>query len=74
MAEDLAIERAKSFLTVGLQTFNRMPEHKLTSGYTRHYVNPNDTIMGMSLAAGGHLTHGAAPNFTGSGLTPFNMG
>ena len=28
--------------------------------------------MGMSLAAGGHLTHGAPPNESGNGLMPFN--
>ncbi|MEC9077732.1 MAG: serine hydroxymethyltransferase, partial [Pseudomonadota bacterium] len=35
---------------------------------------PNDTIMGMSLAAGGHLTHGAAPNFTGKWLNAVQYG
>ncbi|GIS65803.1 MAG: hypothetical protein CM1200mP4_1510 [Rhodospirillaceae bacterium] len=37
-------------------------------------IKPGDTIMGMFLAAGGHLTHGARPNQSGKWLLPFNMG
>src|SRR3546814_3315434 len=37
-------------------------------------VQPGDTIMGMSLAAGGHLTHGAAPNLSGKWFKPVQYG
>ena len=37
-------------------------------------LKPGDTFMGMSLAAGGHLTHGAAPNLSGKWFEAIHYG
>jgi len=64
-AERLAIERAKQLF--GADYANVQP-HSGSQANTAVYmalVQPGDTILGMSLAHGGHLTHGAKPNFSG---------
>ncbi len=64
-AETLAINRAKELF--GADYANVQP-HSGSQANTAVYmalVQPGDTILGMSLAHGGHLTHGAKPNFSG---------
>ena len=64
-AETLAIERVKKLF--GADYANVQP-HSGSQANTAVYaalVKPGDTILGMSLAHGGHLTHGASVNFSG---------
>ena len=44
--------------------FNLILAHKNSAVFLA-LLEPNDTVLGMSLDAGGHLTHGAKPNFSG---------
>jgi glycine hydroxymethyltransferase len=65
IAEQLAIDRAKKLF--GADYANVQP-HSGSQANAAAYlalVNPGDTIMGMSLDHGGHLTHGAKVNFSG---------
>ena len=65
IAERLAIERAKQLF--GCDYANVQP-HSGSQANAAVYLallNPGDTILGMSLAHGGHLTHGAKVNFSG---------
>ncbi len=65
IAETLAIERVKKLF--GADYANVQP-HSGSSANIAVYMallNPGDTVLGMSLAHGGHLTHGAKVNFSG---------
>ncbi|MCG6967679.1 MAG: serine hydroxymethyltransferase [Chromatiaceae bacterium] len=64
-AEQLAIDRAKKLF--GADYANVQP-HSGSQANAAVYMalcQPGDTVLGMSLAHGGHLTHGAKPNFSG---------
>ncbi len=65
IAEQLAIDRAKQLF--GADYANVQP-HSGSQANAAVYMalcQPGDTVLGMSLADGGHLTHGAKPNFSG---------
>lgn len=64
-AEQLAIDRAKKLF--GADHANVQPHAGCQANMAAYFalLNPGDTIMGMSLSEGGHLTHGHGVNFSG---------
>lgn len=74
VAEDLAIARAKQLF--GCEFANVQPNSgsQANQGVMQALIQPGDTILGMNLASGGHLTHGAAPNQSGKWFNAVQYG
>src|SRR6266853_3213270 len=65
IAERLAIERAKRLFGCGFANVQPHAGAQANQAVLLALLAPGDTILGLSLAAGGHLTHGAPPNLSG---------
>ena len=63
--EDLAIDRAKRLFGCGFANVQPNSGSQANQGVFLALAKPGDTILGLSLDAGGHLTHGAKPNMSG---------
>jgi glycine hydroxymethyltransferase len=64
-AEELAIERAKQLFGADFANVQPHSGSQANSAVYLALCQPGDVVLGMSLAHGGHLTHGAKPNFSG---------
>src|SRR5262245_51701749 len=64
-AETLAIERAKQLFECKFANVQPSSGSQANQAVLLALAKPGDTVLGLSLAAGGHLTHGAAPNLSG---------
>ena len=73
-AEELAIERAKQLF--GASYANVQPHSGSNANMAAYFslLQPGDKILGMSLSAGGHLTHGAKVSFSGKLFESFGYG
>jgi glycine hydroxymethyltransferase len=73
-AEELAIERVKALFGADYANVQPHSGSQANSAVFLALLQPGDTILGMSLADGGHLTHGAKPNFSGKQYNAIQYG
>ncbi len=74
VAENIAIERVTKLFNCEFANVQPNSGSQANQGVLQALIRPGDTIMGMSLAAGGHLTHGAPPNQSGKWFNAVQYG
>ncbi|WP_298718940.1 serine hydroxymethyltransferase [uncultured Oceanisphaera sp.] len=75
IAEELAIERAKQLFGATYANVQPHSGSQANNAVFMALVKPGDTVMGMNLAHGGHLTHGSPANFSGKmyNIVPYGI-
>lgn len=74
IAEELAIDRATRLFGCGFANVQANSGSQANQSVLLALAKPGDTILGMSLDAGGHLTHGAKPNLSGKWFNAVQYG
>jgi glycine hydroxymethyltransferase len=74
VVEDLARDRAKKLFSCKYVNVQPNSGSQANQGVMMALLQPGDTILGMALASGGHLTHGAAPNQSGKWFNAIQYG
>jgi len=73
-AEELACERVKTLFGADYANVQPHSGSQANAAVFLALLKPGDTVLGMSLADGGHLTHGAKPNFSGKTYNAIQYG
>ena len=73
-AEEIALERVKKLFNCKFANLQPHSGAQANQAVFLALLQPHDTILGMSLASGGHLTHGAKPNLSGKWFNAVQYG